>query len=121
MATIDDIDTVRLLIADTAEESFERLLSDAQLDAFLTLNGGVVRLAAADALEAIAVSEVLVSKKIQSQHLSTDGPAVAKALRELAAMQRQLAAADDEGFFDIADTVTDGGHVEHTNYEAWGL
>ncbi len=114
---------LRLIIADT--DSANELLTDEQLEAFYNLTGGNVRLAAADALEAIAVSEVLVSKKIQTQHLQTDGPAVAEALRKLAATQRQLAAdeadADDEGFFDVVDTVTSCRRPEHTNYQVWGL
>ena len=125
MADPADIATVRLLIVDVAELSDDRLFTDAQVAAFIDLNGGVIRLAAADALEAIAVSEVLVSKKIRTQTLTTDGPAVSAELRALAARQRQLhaetVAADDEGFFDVVDTVASPSHPEHTNCEVWGL
>ncbi|CAN7195764.1 hypothetical protein [Knoellia sp. LjRoot47] len=119
----ETVDQVRLIIADT--DSSNQLLDDSQIASFLALTGGNVRLAAADALEAIAVSEVLVAKKIQTQHLQTDGPAVAESLRKLAATQRQLARdeadAGDEGFFDVVDTISDGSGPEHTNRPVWGL
>ena len=54
-------------------------------------------------LRTIAASEVLVSKKIQSQDLSTDGPAVSAELRALArewdAKADALEAAADGGGF----------------------
>ena len=59
-----------------------------------------IRLAAADALETIAVSEVLVSKKIRTQDLTTDGPAVSAELRALAKRLRDAAQAAT----DLADT-----------------
>ena len=85
------IGMVRLLITDTNES--DPLLSDAQITSLLTLEGDNVRLAAAQALDIIATSEVLVSKKIRTQDLQTDGPAVAKELRERAEALR--AQADD--------------------------
>lgn len=125
MAEPADIATVRLLIVDVAEPADDRLFTDAQVGAFIDLNAGAIRLAAADALEAIAVSEVLVSKKIRTQTLTTDGPAVSAELRALAARQRQLhaeaVAAEDEGFFDIVDTVTSCRRPELTEHECWGL
>lgn len=125
MAEPDKVAQIRLIIADV--DTSNQLFTDEQIQTYLALSGGTVRLAAADALEAIAVSEVLISKKIQSQHLTTDGPAVAEALRKLAATQRQLAA--DEGdesaeIFDIVDTLASDARPEHTNYpyhEIWGL
>lgn len=116
---MSDIDTIRLIIADTGEGE-DQLLSDAQLQSFLDLSGGSVRLAAASALEAIAVSEVLVSKKIRTQDLSTDGPAVVSALLELAKTQRTLEDEDWEGF-DIVPTVDPVRRPEHTRPVVWGL
>lgn len=121
------ITLVRQLIADT--DPGGQLLTDEQLGALLTLNTGSARLAAADALETIAASEVLISKKIRTQDLATDGPAVAKALMDLAASLRRRArelgedpAATVEEFFDIVPTT---GHSrrrpEHINHEVWGL
>lgn len=104
------IKQVRVLIADMATPP---LLDDPTLQTYLELQGWeegarwAVKRAAADVLEAIAVSEVLVSRKIRTQDLTTDGPAVAEALRKLAAGLRTQA--DDEdpdfgGVFEIIDT-----------------
>lgn len=92
---------VRLLIADL--DTANPVLTDDQVGGYLTVEGDNVKLAAASALEAIASSEALVSKVIKSRDLSTDGPAVAKSLREHAASLRAQAADEDEGFFDIVD------------------
>ncbi|HEY0697192.1 MAG TPA: hypothetical protein VGD43_05215, partial [Micromonospora sp.] len=89
-----DIGRVRLLATDLNE--VEPLFDDAQITAFLSIEGGVKR-AAALALETIAVSEALISKKITTQDLSTDGPAVAKELRERASALRKQADEDDDG------------------------
>ncbi len=84
-----DAGRVRLLIPDTDAEN--HLLEDAEVTALLALETGDVRRAAAAALELIASSEALVSKKIRSQDFATDGPAVAKELRERAALLRAQA------------------------------
>jgi len=83
------VDLLRVLIADT--DPARRVLDDADVAKFLELQGQptnapadpvLVRYAAADALDAIASSEALVSKKIRTQTgTSTDGPAVAASLR----------------------------------------
>lgn len=98
----DDIAYVRLLIGDAATEP---ILSDFELDALVRRAGGSLLYAAADALDAIAASEALVSKKITTQDLSTDGPAVAAELRKQAAGLR--ARADQQS--------------AKVNEEAWGL
>jgi hypothetical protein len=96
---------VRLLILDTAEAPADRLFSEEQLDAFLELNDGNVRRTAAQALLVISLSEALLSKKIRTQDLSTDGPAVAAELRAQAKVLTDKADADDaaavESFFDV--------------------
>lgn len=101
---------VRVLIADMATPP---LIDDQTLQTYLEMQGWeegarwAVKRAAADALEAIAVSEVLVSKKIRTQDLTSDGPAVAEALRKLAAGLRTQADDDDPtlgGTFEIIDT-----------------
>ena len=108
---------VRLLITDTDSESY--LFEDAEIDAFLALAPeSSVHRAAAQALEVIACSEVLVQKRIKLLDLSTDGPAEAKELRELAASYRQQAdqieAAEEGGAFDIAEMPIDVfGYREH--------
>lgn len=98
---------VRLLIAD--DDPANRLFRIDQLQDFLTMEGGVVKLAAATALEVIARSEVLISKVIKTQDLSTDGAKVAAELRASAASLRKevadaIAVEDDTaGGFDIVD------------------
>lgn len=86
---------VRLLISDTADVAADRLFTDEQLDAFLDLAGGSVHRTAAEALLVIAGNEVLLSKKIRTQDLSTDGPAVSAELRQLAAVLAAKADAAD--------------------------
>lgn len=83
---------VRLLIADLNEASF--LVSDDQLQGYLALNRGARRAAAA-VLDAMATSEVMVSKVIKTQDLSTDGAKVAAELRAQAAALRAQADAED--------------------------
>lgn len=60
------------------------LFEDDHLQMLLTLNGDKPLLAAANALMALAANEALVSKKIRTEDLSTDGPAVSAELRRLA-------------------------------------
>lgn len=108
MAEPTGTDLVRLLIADVSTDESKRLLDDTQIEAFLALEGGVVKLAAAQALDTIASSEALVAKVIKTQDLSTDGPKTADALRKHAASLRaQVKASDDEAddgfFFGTAD------------------
>ena len=123
MATAEDIDTVRLIISDP--DGPDALLDESAIAAFVDLNGGNLRLAAADALDAIATSEALVSKKIRTQTLTTDGPAVSAELRALADRQRALAQAvldaEDVGVFDVVDTVPSCRRPELTEHEFWGL
>jgi hypothetical protein len=113
---------VRLLIGDVDETAL--LLTDGMVEGFLSMQGDDVRLAAASALDAIASSEVLVSKKIRTQDLSTDGPAVAAELRAQAANLRDQVDSDGQGdIFDIADTIAPCTRPELTEppYTVWGL
>jgi len=98
-----DAGRVRLLINDVDETN--KVFTDAEITAFLALEGGVVKLAAAQALDTIADNEALASKVIKTQDLSTDGAKVAESLRKRAATLRQQAVDDDEleGFFEIID------------------
>lgn len=82
-------DDVRLLIADT--DSARRMFSTKQIAAFLRMNGGHVKRAAAQALDVIAANEALVSKVIRTQDLATDGAKVADSLRKQAAELRRQA------------------------------
>lgn len=70
---------VRLLINDTGNS---QVFNNDEIQAFLDIEGGVVKLAAARALDTIADDEALTSKAIRTQDLSTDGAKVAAILRE---------------------------------------
>lgn len=97
---------VRLLATDT--DSTNAIFTDDEITAFLALEDNSVKRAAATALDQIASSEALIQKRIKLLDLQTDGPAVAKALREHAAALRTQA--DDEettGAFDYAEMVLD--------------
>jgi hypothetical protein len=84
------------------------LFEDDHLQMFLTVNGDRVLLAAAQALMALAANEALVSKKIRTEDLSTDGPAVSAELRRLADSYRlQQLQADNAAGINEAFTVVD--------------
>lgn len=87
---------VRLYTADLDEAA--PLIGDDVLTGFLALHGDEPLLAAAEALEAMATSEVLVARKIRTQDLSTDGPAVAAELRRRAADLRARFEAENTDF-----------------------
>lgn len=91
------------LLAGDVDTTAGLLLTDQQMQALLDMEGGDERLAAAQALDIIASSEALISKKIQTQDLQTDGPATAKALRAQAVELRRQSdeGAGDAGGFDI--------------------
>jgi hypothetical protein len=105
---------VRLLIADVGAVP---VLSDQEIIGYLarwgllptdapTQRSGIAR-AAADALDAIATSEALISKVIRTQDLQTNGAETAAALRAHAKNLRDRAAADelaeDGTFFDAVE------------------
>lgn len=84
------------------------ILSDTDVQTFLDLNASSIRLASADALDAIASSEALVQKVLRILDVSTDGAAVARALRDHAkALREQELYASDAGAFDFANVVVD--------------
>jgi hypothetical protein len=87
---------VRLLINDVNQAN--PTFSDAEIGAFLTLEAGRPRRAAAQALDTIASNEVLVSKVIRTQDLQTDGSKVAAELRARAkALRDQDDQTDTDG------------------------
>lgn len=100
-----DVDTVRLLISDLATVEADRIFTDEDLEVFLTLEGDSVKLAAAQALDAIASNESLVSKRTRTLDLQTDGPAVAKDLREHANRLRSQSVDEDGGEFEITTSL----------------
>lgn len=96
------IGKVRLLAQDTDGDFFQ----DEDLQVFLDNNSASVRLAAADALDTMATNQVLLMKKVSMAGLSTDGPAVAEALRKSAEMLRaqELGIYNPAEMFDIVET-----------------
>lgn len=88
-------------------------LLDTTIQDFIDVEGGDtdadVRMVAADALDAIATSQALILKKIELLDLRTDGPALAKALREHAAMLRKQANDPElaDATFDIVEQIDD--------------
>lgn len=103
-----EVGLVRLLIPD--RDPLALLFTDSDIGAFLALEGGPKRAAAA-ALETIAANEVMVAKVIKTQDLSTDGAKAADALLKRAAALRAQADdrgdgdGDDGGGLDIIDFV----------------
>lgn len=91
------------------------LFEDDHLNSILALSGDKPLRAAAFALMALASNEALVSKKIRTEDLSTDGPAVAGELRRLAdsyiLRQGELDAAENE-YFVITDFAYYPAHLE---------
>lgn len=90
---------VRLLISDT--DPANRFFSTREISRFLAMNADHTRRAAAQALDVWAANEAMVSKKITTQDLSTDGPAVAAALRAAATELRRQADSGEDGSDDV--------------------
>lgn len=103
----EDKDKVRLLISDVGGGDGKSFLySDEEILIFLSLaSEGNIRLAAAQAVRSIAGNEAQVLKRITFLELSTDGPAVAKALITLA--EKFEDEADDDYDVEIASMSAD--------------
>ncbi len=95
---------VRLLCNDTQVAT--PIFDDAEIDQFLALEASNVKAAAALALETIATSEALTQKSMRVLELQMDGPAVARALLQRAALLRTQAN-EELPAFDWAETVVD--------------
>jgi hypothetical protein len=94
------------------------LIPDDQLNAYLAIAGGKLYKAAADTLRALSANEALVSKKIRTEDLSTDGPAVAAQLRLLADEYDARQKDEDEA----ADALDAFEIVDYTSYPSnWPL
>lgn len=75
----DDVGVVRLLITDTAQA--EPIFQDEEIQTFLNLENGDLKMGAAQALDAIATSEALTQKVIRILDLTTNGAALSQTLR----------------------------------------
>lgn len=74
------------------------ILSDASINTILSLEDNDVLSSAAQALESIAANQTLVLKKITLLNLQTDGPSMARELRQLAKRMRERASASAHAF-----------------------
>ena len=110
-----DLGKVRLLLNDVDEPT--AVFEDAEIEAFLALEGGSVKLAAAQAIDTNADNEVLASKVLRTQDLQTDGAKLADALRARAKALRAQHEAEvdneDEGFFEVISGTSDGPELTH--------
>lgn len=107
---------VRLLLNDVDEGT--AVFSDDEIGMFLALEGQSIKRAAAQAIDTNASDQALAMKVLKTQDLSTDGAAVAKALREHAdrlRAQADVADEDDAFFFDVVDVTGPAYGPEHTN------
>lgn len=108
MITPDSVRQTRTMIPDTeAVFDGETMFTDDEIEDFLAVGGGSVLRAAGYANLAIATSETLISKKIRTQDLQTDGPSVANALINKANALFIRADKEDsqaeQNYFDIID------------------
>jgi hypothetical protein len=93
---------VRLLLSDV--DAATAVFNDAEIDAFLALEGANVKLAAAQAIDTNATNEALASKVIKDHQQQTDGAKVADAMRKhAAALRDQVTGYDDSGVFEVVD------------------
>lgn len=99
----------------TADLDATPIVSDEIINGYLSMHGGDVLLAAADVLDAVATTELLLAKKIRTQDLSTDGPAVAAELRKKATELRERSAEATSAWFDPVGFAP-YGHLEGAEY-----
>jgi hypothetical protein len=106
--TNQDVAYVRRLIGDDYDDD-RQTFSDTDISDTITRETSL-KYAAASLLEQWAVSQVLISRKIRTQDLSTDGPAVSAELRALA---DRLRAQADQADDDSQDAVFVEPYVPH--------
>jgi hypothetical protein len=99
---------VRLLLSDVDEAN--EVYTDEEITAFLTIENGSVKRAAAQAIDTQATNEALAAKVLKDHQVETDGAKLADAMRKHAAALRDQAKFDEENsdagfFFDVVDVV----------------
>lgn len=117
-----DLGKVRLLLNDVDETS--EIFTDDEIQAFLDLEGGSVKLAAAQAIDTNADNEALASKVLRTQDLTTDGAKIADALRKRAAAlraqgEKERDESDDGAFFDIVQLNGQAGCGPELTERGW--
>ena len=108
-----NVGRVRLLIPDIEERSDPRdlrqppslLFADEQIQAFLDINNGNVKRAAADAVRVIATTQSLLLKVLSTDDKSTDGAKLGAELRAQSKRLMDEADSDDKRNlgFDVAE------------------
>ena len=95
-------------------------LLDSAIQIFLDIEEDL-KLSAAQALDAIASQQALILKKIKLLDLETDGPAVAKSLRDHAKVLREqvLGPDGDEASFDIIEMCYDSASTAEKIVKDW--
>lgn len=92
-------------------EYYHVLLLDSTIQALIDLeadSSDSMKIPAAQCLDAIASSQALIQKKMKMLDFETDGPALAKALRDHAAALRDQVYGDEvESTFDVAEEIYD--------------
>lgn len=115
-----DAGKVRLLCTDTVAAN--EIFTDAEISAFMSMEGSNIKKSAALALETIASSEVLVQKRIRLLDLTTDGPSESEELLRRARELRDQAEIDElevTSGIDYAEMITDDFSLrEHIINEA---
>lgn len=97
---LKDIELVRVNLGETPDDESTHVLPDSAIATWLAAFRGNTDRATARALITIAASEVLTSKVITSQDLSTNGDRVSAELRELAkTYQEEADKADGDAHF----------------------
>ena len=124
MAT--DVEKVRLLIPDNeAVFDGEYMFTDTEIEAYLEVANRNILRAASYALLAVASSEAIISKIIKTQDLSTNGAAVADALRLTAKQLADRADKEDElageFYLNVVDYGVGQNRPELTELEELGL
>lgn len=122
-----DVGQVRVLLGDTVPENVVggvgeyAYFGDDELNAFLTMYGDNVKLAAARGLETISMSQALLLKSFSSDDLTVNGDRIAESLRKLAAQLREEALQEEsnEYFNMIAMFVDDDNDGQADEYPWW--
>lgn len=123
-----DTGKVRLLIPDLSTEDgtvdTKYLFSDDEINGLVALYNGSVRRAAAAALDALAVNEVLLYRYLRTDDLTVDGTKSAEVLRKRAASLRAEADAEDvlalEEAFQIVYPEGAGAFIPEGTPAVWG-
>lgn len=114
---------VRVLVNDVDEGAPDGFVfTDDEITAYLALERGNVKRAAAQAIDTIADNEALASKVLKDHQLSTDGAKVADSLRKRAAALRAQADRDDDEsddgvFFEFIPMNSPTCGPEHTGHQ----